>query len=144
MGAVSVHSTTPYPIEAFPSMNLLDALKADYETFPRDQSYDLYAANVFFQDPLTSFRGVQRYQEMIGFIERWFIDVHLELHSLQQDENLIHSQWTLHWIAPVPWKPNMEISGRSELILNSEGKIQSHIDFWDCSRWNVFQQLLHF
>jgi hypothetical protein len=124
-------------------MNLLDALKADYETFPCAQSYNLYAANVFFQDPLTSFRGVQRYQAMIGFIERWFIDVHLELHSLQQDKNLIHSQWTLSWIAPMPWKPRMKISGRSELRLNAEGKIQSHIDFWDCSRWNVFQQLLH-
>jgi Uncharacterized conserved protein (DUF2358) len=125
-------------------MNLLDALKADYEKFPRDQSYHLYAGTVFFQDPLTSFRGVQRYQNMIRFIERWFIDVHLDLHDLQQVEDQIQSRWTLHWTAPVPWKPRLKISGRSELILNSDGKIQSHIDFWDCSRWNVFQQLLPF
>jgi hypothetical protein len=125
-------------------MNLLDALKADYAKFPKDQSYDLYAPDVLFKDPLTSFRGVQRYRQMIHFIECWFVDVHMELHDLQQVDNQIQTRWSLHWIAPVPWKPQMCISGRSELILNEAGLIQSHVDYWDCSRWNVLQQLLRF
>ena len=125
-------------------MTLLETLKADYERFPGDQSYDLYARDVFFEDPLTSFRGVQRYRQMIHFIERWFVDVKMELHDLQQVGNQIQTRWSLHWIAPVPWKPKMCISGRSELVLNIDGLIQSHIDHWDCSRWNVLQQLLHF
>jgi hypothetical protein len=125
-------------------MNLLDALQADYAKFPKDQSYTLYATDVLFRDPLTSFRGVQRYRQMIHFIERWFIDVNLELHDLQQVDNQIQTRWSLHWIAPVPWKSRMCISGRSELVLNEAGLIQSHIDYWDCSRWNVLQQLLRF
>lgn len=125
-------------------MTLLDALKADYTKFPRDQSYDLYAADVFFKDPWISFRGVQHYRRMIRFIEQWFINVKMELHDLQQVDNQIQTQWTLHWVAPAPWKPQMSISGRSELVLNEAGLIQSHIDYWDCSRWNVLQQLLRF
>lgn len=125
-------------------MNLLDALTADYAKFPKDQSYDLYATDVFFKDPLTSFRGIQRYRQMIHFIERWFVDVRMELHDLQQVDNQIQTRWSLHWIAPVPWKPRMCISGRSELVINEAGLIQSHIDYWDCSRWNVLQQLLRF
>jgi Uncharacterized conserved protein (DUF2358) len=125
-------------------MNLLDTLTADYAKFPKDQSYDLYATDVFFKDPWTSFRGVQRYRQMIHFIEQWFVDVNMELHDLQQVDNQIQTRWALHWIAPVPWKPQMCISGRSELVLNEAGLIQSHIDYWDCSRWNVLQQLLRF
>jgi hypothetical protein len=125
-------------------MNLLETLIADYERFPKDQSYELYAQDVFFKDPLTSFQGVQRYQQMIRFIERWFVDVTMELHDLRQIDHQIHTKWSLHWIAPVPWKPKMSISGRSELMLNEAGLIQSHIDDWDCSRWNVLQQFLHF
>jgi hypothetical protein len=125
-------------------MNLLDTLTADYAKFPADQSYDLYAMDVFFKDPLTSFRGIQRYRQMIHFIERWFVDVRMELHGLQQVDNQIQTRWALYWIAPVPWKPRMCISGRSELVINEAGLIQSHIDYWDCSRWNVLQQLLRF
>lgn len=122
-------------------MPILDQLREDYRQFPRDQHYQLYAADVYFQDPLTTFRGIQRYQAMIQFMQRWFQDIQLELHGIEQVENDIHSQWTLTWTAPLPWQPRMAISGRSHLTLNAEGLISSHIDDWDCSVWEVFLQI---
>ena len=120
---------------------LIEQLKADYARFPKQQSYQLYAADVYFKDPLNSFRGVGRYQQMIGFIDRWFTDVTLDLHHIQQDAHIITTRWTLSWTAPAPWRPRMQISGRSELTLNPEGLVQSHIDYWDCSRLDVLKQL---
>jgi hypothetical protein len=96
---------------------------------------------VFFKDPWISFRGVQLYRWMIGFIERAFLDVQMDLHDIRQDENRIDTDWTLSWIAPMPWKPPLKISGRSELVLNADGLIQSHIDYWHCSRLDVLKQL---
>ena len=122
-------------------MTILDQLKADYAQFPDNQSYDLYASDVFFKDPMTKFRGIQRYQQMIGFIKTYFLGVTMELHDIQQNNDTIHTRWTLTWTAPFPWKPKMEISGRSELLLNPEGLVCSHIDYWDCSRWAVFKQV---
>jgi Uncharacterized conserved protein (DUF2358) len=121
--------------------NIIEALKADYKTFPFNQTFSLYAADVFFQDPWVSFRGVGLYRKMIQFIAWGFKDVEMDLHDIQQTDNQIKSLWTLRWIAPAPWKPKMVISGRSELTLNAEGLIQSHIDFWDCSRLDVLKQL---
>lgn len=121
-------------------MNLLEILQQDYQRFPQNQTYSIYAENVYFQDPLTKFRGLERYKQMIQFIQTWFLNVQMEVHQLQQVENTIHSRWTLSWNTPLPWKPRISISGRSELQLNSEGLIQSHIDYWDCSPWNVLQQ----
>ncbi|MGB7412957.1 MAG: DUF2358 domain-containing protein [Thermosynechococcaceae cyanobacterium] len=121
-------------------MSIIDALNQDYARFPKQQSYDLYAEDVYFQDPLNNFRGVQRYQKMIQFIQRWFINTSMEVHDIQQQGNEITTRWTLRWQAPFPWQPKMAISGRSELQLNDAGLVCSHIDYWDCSRLDVLKQ----
>ncbi len=122
-------------------MTLIDALKADYARFPEQQSYDLYAEDVYFEDPLNKFRGVQRYRKMIQFMKTWFIGTQMEVHEIQQQGNEITTRWTLRWQAPFPWKPQMAISGRSELQTNAAGLICSHIDYWDCSRLDVLKQV---
>jgi hypothetical protein len=122
-------------------MDIVEILRQDYQRFPRDQTYSIYAPDVYFQDPLTCFRGVARYQQMIRFIQTWFIDTRMELDEMQQSGNQIHTRWSLRWVAPVPWRPAMAISGRSELQLNAQGLISSHIDYWDCSRLAVLRQL---
>lgn len=122
-------------------MNLVERLRQDYYQFPSNQTYDLYAEDVYFKDPLNQFRGIERYRRMIGFIERWFINVRMDLQDIKQQGDLITTRWTLSWQAPVPWKPQMTISGRSELFLNPAGLICRHIDYWDCSRLAVLKQL---
>ena len=51
------------------SMDILDILQHDYARFPEAQSFEIYAEDVFFQDPLNQFRGIARYKKMIGFKE---------------------------------------------------------------------------
>ena len=122
--------------------DILERIRQDYQRFPHDQSYDLYAEGVYFKDPLTQFRGVDRYRQMIGFMERWFQRVQLDLHAIDQPQpDLIKTRWTLSWTAPVPWQPRMSISGWSELRLDEAGLICAHVDHWDCSRLSVLGQL---
>lgn len=119
-----------------------DRIRQDYARFPHQQSYELYAEDVFFQDPLNRFRGVGRYQDMVGFMARWFQQPRLELHELNvQSDQAFKTRWTLSWVAPLPWKPPMAISGQTEYRLNEDGKIASHIDSWDCSRLSVLGQV---
>lgn len=119
---------------------IVEQLKADYARFPQEQTYDLYAKDVYFKDPMTQFRGLDRYQKMIGFIQTWFINCRMDLHEIQQQGSQIRSDWTLSWNTPLPWKPHIEISGWSELTLNDEGLIISHVDYWHCSRFDVLKQ----
>lgn len=121
-------------------MDILEILKQDYQNFPKDQTYSLYAENVFFKDPMTQFNGVERYQKMIGFIKTWFKNPQLDLHAIERSGNTITTQWTLHWTTPLPWNPRISIPGWSELKLNSEGLICSHVDYWNCSRLDVIRQ----
>ncbi|MBD2384774.1 DUF2358 domain-containing protein [Cylindrospermum sp. FACHB-282] len=123
-------------------MDIIQILKDDYQRFPLNQTYSIYATDVYFQDPLNRFRGVKRYKQMIDFIKTWFLNPKMDLHNIQQLGDTIKSEWTLSWNTPLPWKPRISISGWSELGLNSEGFIASHIDYWHCSRLDVLKQHL--
>ncbi|MGF1520888.1 MAG: DUF2358 domain-containing protein [Leptolyngbyaceae cyanobacterium] len=121
-----------------------DRIRRDYANFPHNQSYDLYAENVFFQDPLNRFHGVDRYRKMIEFIDRWFQAPSLELHKLETHaSDKFQTRWTLRWVAPLPWKPAMAISGWTDYHINEAGQIVSHIDYWNCSRWDVLKQVFN-
>jgi hypothetical protein len=119
---------------------ILTILQQDYANFPWHQTFSIYDPNVYFQDPLSQFRGLARYEKMIQFLGRWFQAIELQLHYIAQVEQEINTRWTLSWTSPLPWKPRIAISGRSELNLNEAGLIISHIDYWDCSPWDVVKQ----
>ncbi|ACK67563.1 conserved hypothetical protein [Rippkaea orientalis PCC 8801] len=121
-------------------MNILEIIKQDYQNFPTNPTYSIYAEDVYFKDPMTEFRGIKRYKSMIQFMATWFKEIKLDLHKIYQSKDTIHAEWTLHWITPLPWKPPIAIAGRSELVINSQNLIISHIDYWNCSRWDVLKQ----
>ncbi|NJO39981.1 MAG: DUF2358 domain-containing protein [Cyanobacteria bacterium CRU_2_1] len=121
-------------------MDILDILKEDYRKFPKDQTYSLYAENVYFKDPMNEFRGCDRYKQMLQFIDTWFLHPQLDVHDIQRNGNSIRTDWTLRWNTPLPWQPRISIPGWSELTLNDDGLIISHIDYWHCSRLDVLKQ----
>ncbi len=121
-------------------MDIIQILQQDYQRFPVNQTYSIYDQDVYFQDPLNKFRGVERYKQMIKFIETLFIDTKMDLHNIQRLGDTIKMEWTLSWNTPLPWKPRISIPGWSELRLNSVGLIVSHIDYWNCSRLDVLKQ----
>lgn len=121
---------------------LIEQLKADYARFPESQTYSLYAEDVQFKDPMNAFSGVEKYKKMIAFLDGFFSDIQMDLHSIEQtNSSLIELSWTLNMTAPTPWKPRLSILGRTELSVNQTGQISSHIDYWNCSRWTVLKQV---
>ncbi|PSB58422.1 DUF2358 domain-containing protein [Chamaesiphon polymorphus] len=121
-------------------MDIITTLRQDYAKFPLDQSYEIYAEDVYFKDPLTQFRGLPRYRKTIEFIQTWFKNPHLELYEIDRVDRLITTRWLLSWNTPLPWHPRIEIPGKSELTLNDSDLIISHIDYWDRSPLDVLKQ----
>jgi len=121
-------------------MNLLEVVRSDYKQFPKAQTYSIYADRVFFKDPVYEFQGLDRYKKMIAFITFWFSQLKLELHDIYQQENTIYTEWTMSWNAPLLWKPRISVTGRSVLTVNDQGLINSHIDYWNCTRFDVIKQ----
>jgi Uncharacterized conserved protein (DUF2358) len=120
--------------------DILEILKQDYQNFPLDQTYEIYAEDVYFKDPMSQFVGRDRYKQTIAFMQTWFKNIQLNVHQIEQQGDAIETHWTLSWNTPLPWNPRISIPGRSELKLNTDGLIASHIDYWHCSRLAVLKQ----
>ncbi|MGL5793111.1 MAG: DUF2358 domain-containing protein [Waterburya sp.] len=120
--------------------DLVAILREDYQRFPADQTFDIYADNVYFKDPLNEFHGLKRYQMMIGFLGSFFGNVEMDLHNITSKEKEIKTEWTLNMTSPLPWKPRLSIPGWSELTVNDDNFIVSHVDYWHISPWNVLRQ----
>lgn len=124
---------------------IVEILQQDYARFPQDQTYEIYAPEVYFKDPTSEFRGVARYRQTIAFIDRWFKQPQLDLHDIRYQPGHdaatfdIRTEWTLSWTTPLPWSPRVTIAGWSDLVVCS-GLIVSHIDSWRCSGWDVVRQ----
>jgi hypothetical protein len=123
-------------------MDIIKILQEDYRHFPDSQTYNIYAENVYFKDPLNEFHGINRYRQMITFMNTWFKNVKMDLHNIRLVDDTIHTEWILSWTTPLLWQPRIAIPGRSELKLDSNHKIISHIDYWHCSRLDVIKQHL--
>ena len=121
-------------------MEIIDIIKQDYQNFPDRQTYSVYAENVYFEDPLNKFNGVEKYQKMIEFLGTFFKNVNLELHSIEQQERTIITVWTLNMTSPLPWKPRLSIPGWSELQLDERDTIVAHCDRWKIAPWKVLLQ----
>ena len=119
--------------------DLVEILKADYARFPADQTYSIYAEDVYFKDPLNEFRGVKKYKSMIKFLSTFFGNVQMDVHDVTQQEDSIKTEWTLHMTSPLPWQPRLSIPGWSELGVK-DNKIASHVDYWHISPWSVLRQ----
>ena len=120
--------------------NLIEILKEDYQRFPENQTFEIYAEDVYFKDPLNEFRGVKKYQAMIGFLGSFFNNIEMEVHNVTQKGTMIKTEWTLNMTSPLPWKPRLSIPGWSDLEVSDENLIISHIDRWHISPWNVLSQ----
>lgn len=124
----------------FQEKDLISILREDYARFPKNQTYDIYADNVYFKDPLNEFRGVKKYRLMISFLGIFFNNIKMEVHSVERKGELIQTEWTLRMTPPLPWQPRLAIPGKSELKVNQANLIVSHIDYWHISRWSVLRQ----
>ena len=126
--------------EIYMQTTIVETIKQDYQNFPNEQTYSIYAEDVYFEDPLNKFQGVARYQKMIGFLGRFFQNIDLELHNIDQEKNIIKTEWSLKMTSPLPWKPRLVIPGWSELEINQDNLIISHRDFWNIEPIKVLLQ----
>lgn len=122
-------------------MNIISILRQDYQNFPREHYYGVFAEDFYFEGFFNKFRGIETYKQMIQMYETGLINVNLNLVNIAQSEDIVKTLWILSCTAPFPWKPRITIPGRSEAKLNADGLISSHIDYLGISHTEILKQL---
>lgn len=127
---------------------VIERLEAELPTlFEQDLSYDIYTRDIFFKDPVNTFKGKFNYRIIFWTLrfhgQLFFSDLHFDLHAVRRVEPLlIQADWTVRGTLRLPWQPRIFFNGFSHYHLNSEGRIYRHIDTWDRQPQAILRQFL--
>lgn len=90
--------------------HVIDILKADLPTlFEEDISYDIYTKDIYFKDPVNTFKGKLNYRIIYWTLrfhgQLFFRELYFDLHEVKQtDLDIIRADWTVRGTLRLPWK----------------------------------------
>ncbi|WP_025900160.1 nuclear transport factor 2 family protein [Sneathiella glossodoripedis] len=114
-----------------------------------DELDTLCAEDVFFKDPFNELRSrklLKRvFLDMFEKCENYSFDVHSIYYNANPDSFIL--KWTFK--ATLPKLGDLDFDGLSEVSINEEGKVISHVDYWDSGSYfypkiPVLKQLIRF
>jgi hypothetical protein len=121
-------------------------LKADLpKLFETDISYDIYTKDIFFKDPVNTFKGKLNYRIIFWTLrfhgKLFFTELYFDLHDIEQTQkDIILANWTVRGILRVPWKAKIFFNGYSTYKLTPDGLIYEHLDTWDRKPGEILKQ----
>ncbi|MEH1807261.1 DUF2358 domain-containing protein [Nostoc sp.] len=129
-----------------PVEKVINTLKEDLPTlFQKDISYDIYTQNIYFKDPVNTFKYKFNYRIIfwtLRFHARlFFTQIYFDVHEVYQSaEHTILAKWTVRGVLRVPWKAGLLFNGYSTYKLNQDNLIYEHIDTWDRKPGEILRQ----
>ena len=113
--------------------------------FETDISYDIYTKDIYFRDPVNTFKGKFNYRIIFWTLrfhgQLFFSSLYFDLHDIKQTaSDTILANWTVRGTLRLPWKARILFNGYSTYKLTPEGLIYEHIDTWDRKPTKILKQ----
>ncbi|OKH20300.1 hypothetical protein NIES593_19515 [Hydrococcus rivularis NIES-593] len=121
-------------------------LKAELPSlFETDLSYDIYTKDIYFKDPVNTFKGKLNYRIIFWTLrfhgKLFFTKIYFDLHDVRQTAtDIILAHWTVRGTLRVPWRAKILFNGYSTYKLTPDGSIYEHIDTWDRQPSEILKQ----
>ena len=84
--------------------------------------------DIYFEDPFNRIRGRKKFKYIFKRTLKNLKNVNFEVTVITSSKNIFFIKWKMNFFA---FKRKNSIIGLSEIIINDENKIISHIDYWD-------------
>ena len=125
---------------------VIETLKQDLPTlFEKDISYDIYTKDIYFQDPVNTFKGKFNYRIIFWTLrfhaQLFFTEIYFDVHDVKQTaEDIITANWTVRGTLRLPWKARVFFNGDSTYRLTKDALIYNHLDTWDRKPSEILKQ----
>ncbi len=93
-----------------------------------EQFDNLVDKDIEFSDPFNCFKGVKNFKKVFYHMFENVKDPSFIILDYSKNNNKVFLKWQMVFYA---FKSKQFIEGISEITLNNEGKINSHVDYWD-------------
>ncbi|MEM7760691.1 MAG: DUF2358 domain-containing protein [Cyanobacteria bacterium P01_A01_bin.40] len=125
---------------------VLETLQTELpDLFTTDLTYDIYTKDIYFRDPVNTFKGKFNYRIIFWTLrfhgQLFFSSLYFDLHDVNQTAaDTIIANWTVRGTLRVPWQAKLFFNGYSTYKLTPEGLIYEHIDTWDRKPSEILKQ----
>ena len=89
---------------------------------------DLVVKDIIFIDPFNNIRGLDNFKNIFYHMFDTVEEPKFDIVDYAQNKDHIFLKWKMTFYA---FKASQTIEGMSDITLNKEGKVISHLDYWD-------------
>ena len=89
---------------------------------------DLISKDIVFKDPFNNVKGVNAFKKIFYHMFENVKDPKFLILDYSINKKRVFLKWKMTFFA---FKSMQIIEGMSELLLNDDGKVSAHIDYWD-------------
>ncbi len=89
---------------------------------------DLVVKDIIFIDPFNNIKGLDNFKNIFYHMFETVEEPKFDIVDYAQNKNHIFLKWKMTFYA---FKASQTIEGMSDITLNKEGKVISHLDYWD-------------
>ena len=124
---------------------VIKTLNEDLPTlFEKDISYDIYTKDIYFNDPVNTFKWKFNYRIIFWTLRfhagLFFREIYFDLHRVYQSaQDTIEADWTVRGTLKIP-KNSIYFDGHSTYRLTEAGLIYKHLDTWDRKPVEILKQ----
>ena len=93
-----------------------------------EQFDELVDKNIEFLDPFNSLKGIENFKKVFYHMFNNVQDPSFIILDYSRNKHKVFLKWKMVFYA---FKSKQFIEGISEITLNNDGKINSHVDYWD-------------
>ena len=91
--------------------------------------FPYYHPEIVFQDSIQRVEGLEAFQEMCARLTKRCQSLHMELHHVMQEENIVLMEWTM--TMSFRRSPSTPLFGCTRLTLGEDGRIIDQRDYFD-------------
>ncbi len=107
-----------------------------FENLTEDTSIDdfktIYHAQVKFKDPFNEVKGIDAVQHVFAHMYRNLDEPKFTITEYVDKADIAYVKWKFHFSFKNDRSKEM-FEGVSRLVMNNEGRVVEHIDYWDAS-----------
>ena len=89
---------------------------------------DLVVKDIIFIDPFNNIKGLDNFKNIFYHMFDTVKEPKFDIVDYAQNKDHIFLKWKMTFYA---FKASQTIEGMSDITLNKEGKVISHLDYWD-------------
>ena len=89
---------------------------------------DLVVKDIIFIDPFNNIKGLDNFKNIFYHMFDTVEEPKFDIVDYAQNEDHVFLKWKMTFYA---FKASQTIEGMSDITLNKEGKVISHLDYWD-------------